>query len=135
MALLGLFVARIALDARCPRGAAISLISLYAAVFFYHRVYDAVILAVPLTYCLGLARNLPARRSRPFAACAAALIATLFMYQRFLVMVEAWSHDVGHWGRFLRAIVLPASTWSILLAIACLGVGVHRQFRPRVEPA
>ena len=51
-----------------PRAAVCSLVTLYSVVFFYHRIYDTVILTLPLVYCVGRARIEQGRSRRYFAA-------------------------------------------------------------------
>jgi len=59
--LLGGWVARkVLVRSQLPRPAACSLVALYSMVFFYHRNYDAVILALPLVYAAN-----QAGRARP----------------------------------------------------------------------
>ncbi len=51
--LLGLWVARQVLASRLPRPALCSLVALYSMLFFYHRLYDTVVLALPLAYSVS----------------------------------------------------------------------------------
>ncbi len=60
---LGLWVMRQVVAQRLPRAAVCSLVTLYSVVFFYHRIYDTVILALPLVYCVGRARTAAGRRA------------------------------------------------------------------------
>jgi hypothetical protein len=127
LAVLGTWVARqVAFRGGLPRAAACSLVALYSVVFLYHRNYDAVILALPLTYSAGQARAARGAARGLFAACAAAILAVLYLDLVFLRSAFHWSLDWGAWGRVVQAVLLPYATWSILLAMVCLVLATRR---------
>src|SRR5262249_42704045 len=51
--LLGVWVGSQTLTGRLPRPTASSLVALYSILFFYHRIYDTVVLILPLVYSVG----------------------------------------------------------------------------------
>jgi hypothetical protein len=124
---LGAWVARqVAFRGRLPRAAACSLVALYSVVFLYHRNYDAVILALPLAYSAGQARVASGTARWLFAACAVAILLVLYLDLALLREVFQWSQTRGVWGRLVQAVVLPYATWSVLIAMVCLVLGVRK---------
>jgi len=106
-----------------PRSAACALVALFATVFLYHRLYDTVLLIVPLVYALARVRSaLIAGRGWFMAACAAIL--------GVLYLPDGVLHDLQQaapgWGRLVQAVLLPAATWLVLLAMFCLAWGERR---------
>jgi hypothetical protein len=119
--LLGVWVGRRCLGRRpWPAAPAIALVGLYAALFLYHRLYDLVLLALPLAYACGRARGAGGPSRLWYAGSALCLLAVLYVR---LETVKALSEaamapgaDLGWWG----ALVVPCATWLLLLALACL---------------
>jgi hypothetical protein len=119
--LLGAWVGRRCLGRRAwPAAPAIALVGLYAALFLYHRLYDLVLLALPLAYACGRARGARGAARLWYAGSALCLLAVLYVR---LEAVKALSEaamapgaHLGWWG----ALVVPCATWLLLLALACL---------------
>src|SRR5207249_3394308 len=88
LGLLGAWVARQVLPvgqvANLPRGAACSLVALFSLIFLYHRLYDAVILVVPLVYCVGRCRIETGAARALFLACVIAVLLVLTPSLKFL---------------------------------------------------
>jgi hypothetical protein len=122
--LLGAWVVRQLLG-RLPRAAACALVALYSTVFLYHRVYDAVILALPLVYSAGQARLASGRARYLFAGCAVAVLLVLNLNVDLLRLLTRLSLEWGGWGRAVQAVVLPYATWLILLAMLLLVRGAR----------
>jgi hypothetical protein len=103
-----------------PDGAAGSLVALYSLVFFYHRLYDAVILSLPLVYCTGRARSERGWARWLFVTGALAILAVLNLRLGILRSITQRAPDWGAWGRLLESLILPYGIWLILLAIGCV---------------
>ena len=131
LGLLGASLAAVVWRSRVPRPAACALVMLYAFVFLYHRVYDALVLAIPLTYAVALARS--ARGWRRVASGLASLTMLTILYMRRKPMQAAsdWSTRHAMAGRLVQAIVLPYATWAVLLSMACLLAATWKAGRPR----
>jgi hypothetical protein len=104
-----------------PRGAACSLVALYSAVFLYHRLYDMIVLCLPLTYVLGRALTERGRAKLAYTLCAAAILGVLHLRTGMLLsLTERYANSASLGGRLIEAFVLPYGTWLVLLAILCL---------------
>jgi hypothetical protein len=116
----GIWVAYLVVLNKLPRRAAASLVGYFSLLFLYHRDYDTVILALPLTYCAGKVRvtNGPARWL--YTACGSMAIAILYMDTLSLRLLTQHSLDWETWGRLVQATVLPYGTWLILLSMILL---------------
>lgn len=124
---LGAWVAAAVLGRRrLPEAAALSLVALFCTVFLYHRLYDTVILALPLTYCVGRARCLSGSARWLFVVSAAGQLAVLFLHRDLLAAALEFSEGDGLVGRIVQAAVLPHATWVILLSMFCLVAAVRR---------
>jgi hypothetical protein len=101
-------------------GAACSLVSAYSMLFFYHRVYDAVILIVPVIYAAQSARSAPRPARLWFFVAGLACFVTLFVPGRLfkwgLPASLEWS---GLRGWAFQALLLPWATWALLIAFCC----------------
>ena len=105
-----------------PRGAAISLTALYSIIFFYHRSYDLLILALPVAFAA-----IEAGREPEMTAWGALALLAMFVNPSGMRAIAEWSFALGcGWGQVVRAIVLPITTWLILGALAGLWSSVRR---------
>ncbi len=123
---LGLWVMRQALAGRLPRPAACSLVALYSVLFFYHRIYDTIILALPLVYCMGRARIAEGRSRRYFVLSVVSILLVMYMSTAGLRFLTEASFNWGVWGRLVQATLLSYATWLILISIICLSVAETR---------
>jgi hypothetical protein len=89
-------------------------------IFLYHRIYDLVVLALPLAYATGRARGALGRPRVLFAIAAAAILFALYPSGRFFKALAAASTEWGTAGSVARAILLPSAAWLILTAMVCL---------------
>jgi hypothetical protein len=127
LAALGAWVARAVLGPRrLPRPAACSLVALFSAVFLYHRLYDAVILVLPLVYCTEQARQARGQTRWLFAGGALGSLTVLFLSRGFLAAAFEFSEGKGLLGSLVQATVLPCATWIIVLTMFCLVAASRR---------
>ncbi|HEX5270122.1 MAG TPA: glycosyltransferase family 87 protein, partial [Gemmataceae bacterium] len=125
LALLGLALAAVVLRARAPRGLSASLLALYSVIFFYHRNYDAVILALPLAFAAGHARTANGRPRRWMAAAALMILLALYLPRRDLFALSHRTFESVLTASFVEYLVLPSATWLVLLGMLCLWVGAR----------
>jgi hypothetical protein len=121
---LGAWVAWRCLGRRAWAAApATALVALYASLFLYHRLYDMVLLALPLVYVFGRARAQRGVARGWYAGAALALFGVLYVR---LETVKALSEaamvpgaDLGWKG----ALLVPCAVWLLLLTVVCLEGG------------
>jgi hypothetical protein len=111
---------------RLPCGAKVSLVALYAELFLYHRVYDTVLLALPLVYAAGWSRLERGCGRIPPVVVGVAVLGVMYLRLGWLRTLTTFSLRVGPPGRVIQASLLPYATWSILLAMVCLGLANRR---------
>ena len=117
---IGLWIMGQAWAGSLPRSALCSLVALYSVVFFYHRLYDTVILALPLVYSASRARIEQGRSRWCFVLTAVSIILVMNLSTMGMRTLTEASLNWGLWGRLVQAIVLPYATWFILLAMLFL---------------
>ena len=109
------------------------LLCIYSCVFLYHRSYDALILALPLFYCVDCARNETQGRRFLYKAVATGLVLVLnFPRGGVLIRLSNWTQTSGLVGRLVQIVVLPYCTW-ILLASLFLLWHLGRESRAAVQ--
>jgi hypothetical protein len=119
LGLLGLWVAWQVLGPRAlPRVAGCCQVTLFSALFLYHRQYDMVILVLPLVYSTGRARSEQGLPRWLFVTGALAMLAVLYLRVGALKELGAGRQGPGNW--LVEALILPYGTWSILAAMGCL---------------
>ncbi|MFO0892078.1 MAG: glycosyltransferase family 87 protein [Isosphaeraceae bacterium] len=97
------------------------LLCLYACLFLYHRIYDAVIVALPMAYCLEMARTSPRIRANVYRAIASGLVLVLnFPRGGVLLSFTAWTEQAGAIGRLAQFVLLPYCTWILLASFGLL---------------
>lgn len=132
--LLGAWVARQVLArGRLSRAAACSLVALYSTVFLYHRLYDTVILIVPLVYSAAQARLARGTARGLFVGCAVATLVVMYLDIRILGAVDRLSFETGFGGLALQAVVLPCATWLVVLAMILLVKGARPAHQPEAR--
>ncbi len=112
----GLYLTR----GRRPFTAAASLAAVGSMLVLYHRMYDAVVFALPLAYGSALAVRAAGRRRVLAVGCVALLLGVIDQPRETLIPLTRWSLEQGIAGRFVQAVVLPYAAWSILIALAGL---------------
>jgi hypothetical protein len=129
LGLLGAALAWLFRKPAVPRGAACAIAACCSGLCLYHRIYDMVVLVLPLAYCAG---RVAAGRGVCRALHSFAGIAVLgVLYLRLTALREitrtAPDHtDLG--SRLLHALVLPYGTRLLLAALFALVAGT---FVPR----
>jgi Glycosyltransferase family 87 len=124
VALLGVGIIQLLARVKISRGGACSLVLLYATIFLYHRLYDTVILALPMLHASGRARSERGRTRWCFAGCAISILLTLAIFGRPLDALGRASLAWPPAAKILtQAIVLPCATWLILAAMGLLVLG------------
>jgi hypothetical protein len=127
--LLGLSVASLAVGGRLPRAGVCSIVALYSVLFFYHRIYDTVLLILPLVYSVSRSQTAQGRSRWWFVTSAIAILLVLFGSAMGMASLTSASLNWGLAGRLVQAVVLPYATWMILTAIACIYLGDARSVR------
>jgi len=113
-----------------PRGAQCSLVGLYAMLFLYHRAYDLVLLALPLTYAVGAALGTSGSAARGwFRSMAIALLLSLYRYGRITLIVLRLTEGWTVIGPIVRLLLVPMGVWLLLLAMTFLYLGVRANRR------
>ena len=120
--LAALLVARSA-DPLYPRDRLCALVALFAMLFLYHRVYDAVILVVTVVFLAGSSATAPRAARCRVAVIFGLVLVPLYAYPWWFASIEAASASWGVLGGAARAVVLPASCWAILGAMMAFGRG------------
>jgi hypothetical protein len=121
---LTLAVARLVMVLRMmPRAAACSLVAAFSVIFLYHRIYDTMVLVIPLVYCTGWARAAQGPSRWLFAGTAIAIVLVLFLPIAGLSALARYSFESGSVGRLIQAVLLPYATWAVLLTMLGLAVG------------
>lgn len=128
---------------RWPREVACGLVALYAGIFFYHRLYDMLLLALPIVGMALTAQREPSRRLR---AAGILVLLVLFVNPEGLLAVERITSGLGFWGQVGRAGMMPLAIWLIVAALAlgwrsgveseCFqGTRIRSRIRPRMASA
>lgn len=107
------------------RSAKYSLLALVSVIFLYHRLYDTVILALPLTYAVARAHTGITRRGRRLYSIVAVSIVFVMCIPEYTLWVLTSARLTG----VLQAVLLPSPFWAVLTAIVAF------DFAERVEMA
>jgi hypothetical protein len=110
-----------------------SLVATAAMLVLYHRMYDSILLALPLTCEASIALNATGRRRLLAVACVGLLLAVTDQPRAVLCHLTRWSLDHGLTGRLVQALALPYATWSILLALVLLFLCAFPLRLPRLD--
>jgi hypothetical protein len=102
---------------RRPFPVAAAVAACGSMLFLYHRVYDTVILALPMALAASLARTSAGGRRAVAVGCAALLLAAANLPRDLMIDLTRQTLDGGSGVRFVRAAVLPYATWAIALTI------------------
>jgi hypothetical protein len=98
----------------------VCLLCIFSCVFLYHRIYDSLILTLPIFYCVARARESGTRQGFVYKSIATGLVLVMNLPRGALLhKLASWTLIHGIAGRLVQIIVLPACTW-ILLAAFCL---------------
>jgi hypothetical protein len=97
------------------------LVTLYATLFLYHRLYDMLLLALPLVYTVGRARTAEGRARWWYSAVACSLLGVLYLRLETLKALSA-PGTAGAAPEWLKALIVPYGLYLILVALVCLEV-------------
>jgi hypothetical protein len=123
---LGVVLLLAVLGKRWHSGARLSLVCVYALLFFYHRFHDAVILAVPLTYSYVMALRSTGRQQSVHLLAFFVLIPVLAVHPTAVVsIVNAIPLSMPIARRLAEAFLLPYATWSALIAMVLIWLGAR----------
>jgi hypothetical protein len=126
IATLGAWLGYLALrQPAISRGAMCALVSLYSMLFLYHRLYDLVVLIVPMVYCASRfhACSGPARWCHGGVMVAIVLALNVPYGEFFLLQREHASHPI------LTPLALPSATYFVLSALVALALAVFLELR------
>ena len=122
VAMIGLWISSQVRASRLPANLC-SLVALYSVVFFYHRIYDTVVLTLPLVYSVGRARVEHGRSRWCFTLSAISILLVLYLSVAGMKSLTEASLNWGVGGRLVQATLLPYATWLVILAMVCLYLG------------
>ncbi len=130
MAVIGGFVGYQVLGrSGISEGAKRSLVALFAMLFLYHRLSDAIILAIPLLYATDRARNSVGHERAYFFGSAISLLPILFMQRGLMKSLRDFAERGGPLGRLVEAGILPYACWLLIAAIVLLYLGEREGIR------
>jgi hypothetical protein len=118
---LGLALAHRVVRDRLRRDHACALVALYATLFLYHRVYDLVLLVLPLVFALLRAEETPGPSRRPLSCAGVLLLLALYVNPDGLRQLSASALELGRAGLLVQAALLPIAAWLVLASLALLG--------------
>jgi hypothetical protein len=119
---------------RLDTPAALSVVSIYAMLFLYHRIYDLILLAVPLVYVYGKARQERGKARWLFVACGVCMLLALNIREWLVADTRVRVLAVDDLtSSLLRVVVLPYLTWLMVLALVFLVLAEHA--RPKIRGA
>jgi hypothetical protein len=122
--------------AQLPTAACEAMVCLLASIFLYHRLYDMVVLALPLLYCVEQSRTRTGWRRWGFALCVIGILAVLNLPRgKPLSDLANWSHGAGTLGWAVQAIVLPYSVWVVFFVMAMIKFGSRAERLPAAPQA
>jgi hypothetical protein len=94
--------------------------------FLYHRYYDLVIFALPLSYYAGRVLACPGRGRWLYFGSALALLGPLYWRRPVLEYLNA-GEVTSLATRVLHALMLPMGVWLTLLAMGLLALAERRR--------
>jgi len=105
------------------RAEACAAVGLIGGLFFYHRIYDEVLMVLPVMYGALRASSGHAASRRRWASFAAVALLVSYVSPDGLRMLEAASWAMGPVGGVIRGAFLPLAAWLIVLAFVVHAVG------------
>ena len=92
-----------------------------SCLFLYHRLYDTIILALPLLYCASGARRSVGVRRMAYLAVAVSLVLVMNFPRGWRMWTLAeWSVGAGVAGRLVQVLVLPYPVWLLMASAATI---------------
>jgi hypothetical protein len=112
---LGLWIARQLYRAPAlSDSAATVIVACYSAIFLYHRLYDTVILVIPLVYVFSQGLLEPSPLRWVYRACSVGILGVLYEPMALSGKLLSYAQRPGLLNRLVEALVLPLGTWTIL---------------------
>lgn len=135
---LGVWVAWLVLrKSDMPEAARCSLVAFFAALFLYHRLYDMLILVLPLAYALGRSQVTNGRPRWLYVTSAVAVLGVLYLRLETVKQLGMQPRGQDLLVRVVEALVVPYGVWLTLAGMICLAMA--ERARPRImiseEPA
>jgi hypothetical protein len=97
---------------------ALALVCVFSCLFLYHRVYDTVILTLPLMHACNRARQEYGWHRAAYALVVIGFLAVLNMPRgEPLQQLAQWSQSAGLAGRLVQIVVLPYATWMLFICL------------------
>jgi len=97
-----------------------SLVAIVAVLFFYHRLYDTVLLVLPLTYAIGRADSTRGAIRLRYLAAILLLMVPLSASSTVMKEIHSKIKMIPLFDAFYERLVLTLPTWSILASGAIL---------------
>ena len=108
--------------------ALLSMICIYALLFFYHRFHDAAILAIPLTYSYVMTLRSTGRQRTTHFLTLVALLPVFVVHPRAVALfVNAIPNSMPLTRWLGEAFLLPYATWSALIAMVFMWLGLRQR--------
>jgi hypothetical protein len=126
--------AEIAWRRRIARRAACSMVACFSMLFVYHRVHDAIILALPLVYATARAHSTRGLARWLFISTVVAVLLVMNLPAQVQSRIQGLSWLLGAFGGPVRAFVVPYAAWGTLAALACLWLAARLEARDRRAP-
>jgi hypothetical protein len=112
--------------------AAWSLVAIASMLFLYHRVYDVLILAVPLLYTVGRSRVEQGMCRWSYTGCAAAILGVLFFRNETVQLFSYNPPFEGVLRHVAQAVIVPHAVWLLLAALFFLSTAERLRRRLQV---
>ncbi|MBL8793702.1 MAG: hypothetical protein JNM56_07350 [Planctomycetia bacterium] len=100
----------------------------------YHRLYDFLLLTMPLVYSVGQAQNERGRLRWLYTGCALALAAAVYTRLDMLKSLTDYAMQPGIVPWLVEALMLPYATW--LMVAVVIGLSLAERWKsnePEVE--
>ena len=124
---LGVWLAyTVIFKAGVPRGQSSSLLSIYSTLFVYHRTYDLPILILPFLYCTAGFGRTRGTAHWCYAWVIVAIFIAVNLHTKLVLQMHYWPES---WA-FVKAVVMPCPTYSLLSSLAALAVATRLEFAP-----
>jgi hypothetical protein len=124
---------KVAWRKQVARPAACALVGCYTMLFLYHRSYDTVFLALPLTYAAAAARRSSGVTRALFATAGVAVLVAMNSYTSVELTLLEKSWKLGLAGRLIQALIIPYLTYAVLIALGTLWFAARLQNRQGIE--
>lgn len=116
---------------RWTPGLVSSMVALYSTIFLYHRSYDTVVLALPLTYAAIRLGSESGRARTLFALAMVAMLGAMYVNPKLTGLVYDRLQALGAPGRVAWGVLRPYATWLVLVAMGSLALGHRAALRAR----